>query len=185
MQRPVAEPFYEPLSARDAWFLYAERPSTPLDLGPVYVFEGGSRIPGGRGGLGIEETIRERIHLVPRYRQRILRAPMNLAHPVWVDDPHFDLGAHVRREVVPPPGDGAALRKLVMRILSRPLDMRRPLWEVTIVTGLRGGRVVLVHPAHHAMVDGVSSVDLLTLLLDPTPEAFTPQPPGECNPRPP
>ena len=63
MQPPVAEPFYEPLSARDAWFLYAERPSTPLDLGTVYVFEGGSRVPGGRGALDIEETIRERIHL--------------------------------------------------------------------------------------------------------------------------
>ena len=172
-------PFYEPLSARDAWFLYAERPSTPLDLGTVYVFEGGSRVPGGRGALGIEETIRERIHLVPRYRQRIHRTPMNIAHPVWVDDPHFDLGAHVRREVLPPPGDGAALRKLVMRILSRPLDMRRPLWEMTIVTGLSNDRVVLVNRAHHAMVDGVSTVDILTLLLDTSPEPYTPDAPDE------
>src|SRR4030088_1841827 len=136
-------PFYEPLSARDAWFLYAERPSTPLDLGTVYVFEGGSRVPGGRGALGIEETIKERIHLVPRYRQRIRRVPLNVAHPVWVDDPHFDLGAHVRREVLPPPGDGAALRRLVMRILSRPLDMRRPLCEMTVVTGLSRERIVI------------------------------------------
>jgi WS/DGAT/MGAT family acyltransferase len=173
------------LSARDAWFLYAERPSTPLDLGTVYVFEGGSRIPGGRGALGIEETIRERIHLVPRYRQRILRAPINLAHPVWVDDTNFDLGAHVRREVLPPPGDGAALRRLVMRILSRPLDMRRPLWEVTIVTGLRNDRVVIVNRAHHAMVDGVSSVDIITLLLDTTEEVYVPEPPeSEWRPRP-
>lgn len=176
--------FFEPLSARDAWFLYAERPSTPLDLGTVYVFEGGSRVPGGRGAPGIEETIRERLHLVPRYRQRILRAPLNLAHPVWVDDPNFDLGAHVRREVLPPPGDGAALRKLVMRILSRPLDMRRPLWEVTIVTGLRHDRVVIVNRAHHAMVDGVSSVDIITLLLDTTEEIYRPVPPeSEWKPR--
>ncbi len=177
-------PFYEPLSARDAWFLYAERPSTPLDLGTVYVFEGGSRVPGGRGALGIEQTIRERIHLVPRYRQRILRAPMNLAHPVWVDDTNFDLGAHVRREVLPPPGDGAAVRKLVMRILSRPLDMRRPLWEVTIVTGLRSNRVVIVNRAHHAMVDEVSSVDIITLLLDTTEEIYVPEPEAEWKPRP-
>jgi WS/DGAT/MGAT family acyltransferase len=184
MQPPVAETFYEPLSARDAWFLYAERPSTPLDLGTVYVFEGGSRVPGGRGAAGIEETIRERIHLVPRYRQRILRAPLNLAHPVWVDDPNFDLGAHVRREVLPPPGDGASLRKLVMRILSRPLDMRRPLWEVTIVTGLRNDRVVIVNRAHHAMVDGVSSVDIITLLLDTSEEIYKPDPPeAEWTPR--
>jgi diacylglycerol O-acyltransferase len=141
------------------------------------VFEGTSQVPGGRGALGIEQTIKERIHLVPRYRQRIQRVPLNIAHPVWVDDAHFDLGAHVRREVLPPPGDGAALRKLVMRILSRPLDMRRPLWEMTIVTGLHGDRVVLVNRAHHAMVDGVSSVDILTLLLDTTPETYTPEPP--------
>ena len=176
----MTEPFYEPLSARDAWFLYAERASTPLDLGTVYVFESGSQIAGGRGALGIEETIKERIHLVPRYRQRIQRVPLNITHPVWVDDAHFDLGAHVRREVLPPPGDGAALRKLVMRILSRPLDMRRPLWEMTIVTGLHGDRVVLVNRAHHAMVDGVSSVDILTLLLDTTPESYTPEPPDEA-----
>ena len=182
---PKVPPFYEPLTARDAWFLYAERAETPLDLGTVYVFEGGSRVPGGRGAEGVEETIRERIHLVPRYRQKIHRVPFNLAHPVWVDDPHFDLGAHVRREVLPPPGDGATLRKQVMRILARPLDMRRPLWEMTIITGLRGGRVVLVNRAHHAMVDGVSSVDILTLLLDTTPETYTPEPPAEpWQPRP-
>ena len=179
------QPFYEPLSARDAWFLYAERPQTPLDLSTVYVFEGESQLPGGRGALGVEETVRERIHLVPRYRQRIHRVPLNLVHPVWVDDQNFDLGAHVRREVLPPPGDGATLRKLVMRILARPLDMRRPLWEMTIVSGLRGGRVVIVNRAHHAMVDGVSSVDILTLLLDTTPEGYTPEPPSEAlTPRP-
>ena len=179
------EPFYEPLSARDAWFLYAERSDTPLDVGTVYVFEGGSQVPGGRGAEGVEETIRERIHLVPRYRQKIHRVPLNLAHPVWVDDPNFDLGAHIRREVLPPPGDGASLRRLVMRNLQRPLDMRRPLWEMTVVTGLRRGRVVIINRAHHAMVDGVSSVDILTLLLDTSPEGFRPDPPAEeWRPRP-
>jgi diacylglycerol O-acyltransferase len=149
------------------------------------VFEGDSQLPGGRGALGIEQTIKERIHLVPRYRQRIQRVPMNIAHPVWVDDVHFDLGAHVRREVLPPPGDGAALRKLVMRILARPLDMRRPLWEMTVITGLRGGRVVIVNRGHHAMVDGVSTVDILTLLLDTSAEGYTPDPPAnEWEPRP-
>ena len=181
----MSQTFFQPLTARDAWFLYAERRDTPLDIGTVYVFEGESQVPGGRGALGVEETVRERIHLVPRYRQRIHRVPLNLAHPVWVDDPHFDLGAHIRREVVPPPGDGATLRRLVARILARPLDMRRPLWEMTIITGLRGDRVVIVNRAHHAMVDGVSSVDILTLLLDTTPEGFTPDPPAEgWQPRP-
>ena len=178
-------PFYEPLSARDAWFLYAERPETPLDLATVYVFEGGSRIPGGRGAIGVEETVAERIHLVPRYRQRIHRVPFNLAHPVWIDDPSFDLGAHIRHEVLQPPGDGAQVRRHVARILARPLDKRRPLWEMTLITGLRGGRVVIVNRAHHAMVDGVSSVDILSLLLDTTPEGFRPDPPVEpWKPRP-
>jgi len=178
-------PFYEPLSARDAWFLYAERPDTPLDLATVYVFEGGSQVPGGRGAMGVEETVAERIHLVPRYRQRIHRVPFNLAHPVWIDDPNFDLGAHIRREVLQPPGDGAQVRRHVARILARPLDKRPPLWEMTLITGLRGGRVVIVNRAHHAMVDGVSSVDILTLLLDTTPEGFKPDPPPEpWKPRP-
>ena len=178
-------PFYEPLSARDAWFLYAERPETPLDLATVYVFEGGSRIPGGRGAIGVEETVAERIHLVPRYRQRIHRVPFNLAHPVWIDDPSFDLGAHIRHEVLQPPGDGAQVRRHVARILARPLDKPRPLWEMTLITGLRGGRVVIVNRAHHAMVDGVSSVDILSLLLDTTPEGFKPDPPAEqWKPRP-
>ncbi|TMC89131.1 MAG: hypothetical protein E6J12_10095, partial [Chloroflexi bacterium] len=84
---PGQAPFFEPLSARDAWFLYAERPDTPLDVGTVYIFEGESQVPGGRGAQGVEDTIRERLHLVPRYRQRIQRVPLNLAHPVWVDDP--------------------------------------------------------------------------------------------------
>jgi len=177
--------FYEPLSARDAWFLYVERPETPLDLATVYVFEGGSRVPGGRGAMGVEETGAERIDLVPRYRQRIHRVPFNLAHPVWIDDPNFDLGAHIRREVLQPPGDGAQVRRHVARILARPLDKRRPLWEMTLITGLRGGRVMIVNRAHHAMVDGVSSVDILTLLLDTTPEGFTPDPPAEpWKPRP-
>jgi len=178
------EPFYEPLSARDAWFLYAERPETPLDLGTVYVFEGESQVPGGRGAAGLEETVAERIHLVPRYRQRIQRVPFNLAHPVWVDDPHFDLGAHIRREVLPPPGGGAQVRRLVARILARPLDKRRPLWEMTLITGLGGGRVVIVNRAHHAMVDGVSSLDILSLLLDADPDGYTPEPPPPWTPRP-
>src|SRR5215471_3847374 len=94
--------FSEPLSAADAWFLYAERPETPLDLGTVYIFESGSRVPGGRGALGIEQTVMERLHLVPRYRQKVHSVRFHLGHPVWVDDPDFHIGNHVRYEVVPP-----------------------------------------------------------------------------------
>lgn len=122
---------------------------------------------------------------MPRYRQRIHRVPFNIAHPVWVDDANFDVANHIHREVLPPPGDGASLRRLVMRILARPMDMRHPLWEMTIVTGLSHDRVVIVNRAHHAMVDGVSSVDILTLLLDTSPEMYTPEQPKEpWTPRP-
>jgi diacylglycerol O-acyltransferase / wax synthase len=181
----VMETFFEPLTARDAWFLYAERPDTPLDIGTVYVFSPEVEFPGGRGALGIEDTIAERLHLVPRYRQRIKRVPFNLDHPVWVDDDNFDLGQHVRRVLLKPPGDAAQLRAEVMRILSRPLDHRRPLWEVTIVQGLRSGKVVVVNRAHHAMLDGIASVDILALLLDADVEPSHPQPPAEeWRPRP-
>ena len=181
----MADAWFEPLTARDAWFLYAERPDTPLDLGTVYVFSPEVEFPGGRGALGIEETIAERLHLVPRYRQRIKKVPFNLDHPVWVDDANFDLGQHVRRVFLKPPGDAAQLRAEVMRILSRPLDHRRPLWEVTIVQGLRSGKVVVVNRAHHAMLDGIATVDILTLLLDASPEPFHPPPPAqEWRPRP-
>jgi diacylglycerol O-acyltransferase len=96
-----------------------------------------------------------------------------------VDDAHFDLGQHVRRVLLKPPGEPAQLRAEVMRILSRPLDHRRPLWEITIIQGLRSGKVVVVNRAHHAMLDGMASVDILTLLLDATPEPARIEPPAE------
>jgi WS/DGAT/MGAT family acyltransferase len=175
----MSKSHYEPMSGRDAWFLYAEKPNVPLDIGTVYIFEPESRFPGGTGAQGIEETVRQRLHLVPRYRQKVKRVPLNLSHPVWVDDADFDLGYHVRREVLPPPGDGVMFRDTVARILSRPMDMRRPLWEMTLVTGLRNGQVALLNRAHHAMVDGVSSADILTLLLDVSSEPAQIEAPSE------
>src|SRR5262245_43826158 len=129
-RRTRRETFHEPLTARDAWFLYAERQDVPLDIGTVYVFESGSRVPGGRGAAGIEDTIAERLHLFPRYRQKLHRLTLNVGHPVWVDDPDFDLGFHVRHEVLPAPAGGAQARAAVARILSRPLARNRPLWEM-------------------------------------------------------
>jgi len=162
--------FYDPLSPTDAWFLYAERPETPLDIGTVFIFEEAASVPGRRGLGELEERIAARLSMVPRYRQKIHRARFQVGHPVWVDDPYFDLGYHVRHEYLPPPGDGATFRATVARILQRPLDMRRPLWDMTVVHGIRGGRIALVNRAHHAMVDGVSSADILTVLMDLTPE---------------
>ena len=170
--------YYEELSALDAFFLYAERDEAPLHIGAVYVFEGEPQVPGSRGALGIAQTLQERLHLVPRYRQRVRFRPLNLGHPVWVDDPNFDLGYHVRRTPLPRPGNDAALADYAARILARRLDVGRPLWELHIVEGLSGGRVALVNKVHHAMVDGISSVDIGTLLFDaePEPQVVEPQP---------
>src|SRR5215470_2859774 len=161
-----APPFFEELTALDAFFLYAEREEAPLHIGAVYVFEGQSRQSGGRGALGIARTLEERLHLVPRYRQRVRFRPLNLGHPVWVDDPDFDLDYHVRRAALPRPGTDAVLRDYAARVLARRLDVNRPLWEITIVEGLSGGRVALICKVHQAMVDGVSTVDIGTLLFD-------------------
>ena len=175
----IRQTFYDPLTPTDAWFLYAERPETPLDIGTVFIFDEASQIEGGRGLGELEERIAARLHLVPRYRQKIHPVRFHLGHPVWVDDPDFDLGYHVRHEYLPPPGDGATFRATVARILQRPLDMRRPLWEMTVVHGLGDGRIALVNRAHHAMVDGVSAADILTVLMDVSPEGTVITPPAQ------
>lgn len=180
----MAETFYEPLTALDAWFLYGETPETPLHIGGVYIFEAGSRVPGGRGALGLAQTLEERLHLLPRYRQKVRWLPFNLGHPVWIDDPDFDISYHVRRAALPSPGDDATLREYASRVYARPLDLRKPPWEITIVEGLEGGRVAMISKVHHSMVDGISTVDIGALLLDPQPEPTPVAPPAPYEPRP-
>jgi WS/DGAT/MGAT family acyltransferase len=110
--------------------------------------------------------------------------PGNVGNPVWVDDADFDLSFHVRRAALPSPGDDAALRDYVARVFARPLDLDKPLWEMTIVEGLTGDRVAVVSKVHHAMVDGISTIDIGTLLLDVTPEPVKHGRPRRWKPRP-
>ncbi|MCL8025687.1 WS/DGAT/MGAT family O-acyltransferase [Nocardioides bruguierae] len=155
------------LRARDLALLAGETSSTPRHHATVQVVEPGE------GGLDYERLlalVSERISFVPRYRQRVQRVPGMLANPMWVDDPHFDLGYHVRRSAVPRPGTQDQLRDLVARIVSRPLDRSKPLWEFYVVEGLEDGRVALLSKSHQALVDGVTTVDLGQVLLDPDPE---------------
>ncbi len=166
----MAASFYEPLTALDSWFLYGERAEAPLHIGGVYTFEGASQVPGGRGAQGVGEILEERLHLLPRYRQKVRHLPFDLGHPVWVDDPDFDLSYHVRRAALPRPGDEATLREYAARVYARPLDLSKPLWELTVVEGLTGGRVALIFKVHHAMVDGISTLDLATILFDVEPK---------------
>ncbi len=157
----------ERLRARDLAFLTAESPSTPRHNATVEVFDPGT------SGFDHETLIRlvgDRIAFVPRYRQRVRWVPGHVANPVWVDDPHFDLAFHVRRSALPRPGSREQLSELVGRVVSRPLDRHRPLWEVYFVEGLEDGRVAVLSKAHQALVDGAQVVDLAQVLLDRTPE---------------
>ena len=156
------------LAALDASFLYAESPTLPMHVGTVAVFTAGG------DGFGYEDLValvRSRLGRVPRFRQKVRPVPAGLAGPVWVDDADFDVTYHVRRSALPRPGDDEQLCELAARLMSRPLDRARPLWELYLVEGLLGDRFALISKTHLAMVDGVRAVDLAEVLLDPRPGA--------------
>lgn len=149
------------LSASDMSSLIAER-------GPIHVHVGGTVIVAGRPPPfeRLLEHVDARLNLVPRFRQRVTRVPVGLANPVWADDARFDLRWHVRLAALPKPGDVDELRDLVGRIMSEPLDFTRPLWQIYLIEGLAGRRHAVLSKTHHALVDGVSAVDVGMLLVD-------------------
>jgi diacylglycerol O-acyltransferase len=151
----------ERLSALDAEFLYLEDGVVHMHIAGACVFD--DPPPPFHDA---EALVASKLHLIPRYRQRVRTVPLELGRPVWVDDPHFDLGYHLRHTALPTPGDDAAFCRLMGRIMSQPLDRERPLWEAWLVEGLEGGRWALVFKVHHCMVDGIAGVELLTVLLD-------------------
>ena len=157
----------ERLRPRDVTLLATETRSAPRHNATVEIFE-----PAGSGFDydRLVALIQDRISFVPRYRQRVQQVPGRLANPIWVDDDHFDIGYHVRRSALPRPGSLDQLRDLVARIVSRPLDRQRPLWEIYFVEGLADGRVALLYKTHQALVDGVHTVDLGQVVLDKDPE---------------
>ena len=168
---PHADATYERLSARDSSFLHFEGPNTPMHVGGAVIFDAGPLVTAD-GGIDLRRVrahIASRLHAVPRYRQRLAYVPIEMA-PVWIDDVDFNLNYHIRHASLPRPGDERQLKRLCGQLMSQPLDRRKPLWELWIVEGLRGGRFALVGKTHHCMVDGISSVDLLTALLRPTPD---------------
>jgi WS/DGAT/MGAT family acyltransferase len=159
------------LSPLDASFLFLEERTTAMTVGGVMTFD---PPPGGDFDTeAFTELIGERLALVPRYRQKIREVPGRLGLPVWVDDQDFDLDFHVRRSALPAPGTDEALRELVGRLLSRQLDRSRPLWEIYLIEGFETARVAVVTKTHHAMVDGLASMDVGAVLLDRTPEPRT------------
>jgi WS/DGAT/MGAT family acyltransferase len=160
---------YERLPERDAAFLIFETPETHMHLGGTAIFEAGP-LATAQGGVDIARIrafVGSRLHLIPRYRQRLAWIPVE-SYPVWIDDDHFNLAYHVRHTSLPRPGDEAQLKQLAARVMSQPLDRRRPLWEAWIVEGLAGGRFAMLTKIHHCMADGISAVDLVTVLLSTT-----------------
>jgi WS/DGAT/MGAT family acyltransferase len=178
---------FERLGAQDKTFLDLERPNEPQHIAAITVFEAG-RLARPDGGIDIErvrEYVASRLHRLPRYRQRLAWIPVE-GHPVWVDDPHFQIDYHVRHTALPRPGDERQLKRLAGRLVSQPLDRERPLWEFWLVEGLEGGkRFAIVQKVHHCMIDGISGVDLMAILLaiDPLAEP-EPSPPFEPRPSP-
>ena len=169
------------LSSLDVSFLYMEEPTTAMHVGGLAIFEAPPDRPFDHDVL--LDLIEQRIALVPRYRQKVRWIPGHLGNPVWVDDPDFDVSYHVRRSALPKPGTQEQLLELVGRLQSRQLDRARPLWEMYLVEGLEGGRSAVITKTHHAMVDGVSAVDIGSVILDLTP---TPRetPPDDWDPKP-
>jgi diacylglycerol O-acyltransferase len=150
------------LSGSDMSNLHAER-------GPIHVHVGATIIVEGAAPTydQLVRHVEKRLLLVPRFRQRIVKIPLGIENPVWGDDPQFDVRRHVRHVSVPRPGRLDQLRDLVGRMMSEPLDMQRPLWQLYMIEGL-SGRHAYVSKTHHALVDGVAAVDVGTILLDAT-----------------
>jgi diacylglycerol O-acyltransferase len=168
------------LSGLDSSFLHLERDSAHMHVAGCSVFSGDA--PAYEELIG---AIEARLHLVPRYRQRLAFVPLGQGRPVWVDDPHFNVRYHVRHTALPRPGGDAQLKRLAGRVFSQALDRSRPLWELWLVEGLAEGRFALLSKTHHALVDGVSGVDIATVLFDTSPDPVPVAPPDhEWVPRP-
>ncbi|HEY6762565.1 MAG TPA: wax ester/triacylglycerol synthase family O-acyltransferase [Baekduia sp.] len=170
----MAQQHLDRLSAVDASFLAQEGPASHMHIGGIVICEGPA--PGYEEML---DHIRTRLHLVPRYRQKLAQPPLETGRPLWVDDPTFNLEYHVRQTALPAPGAESQLMRLVARIMSQQLDRSKPLWEMWIVEGLDDGGFAVVSKTHHAMVDGISGVDLATVMFDLSPVPVAPPHPDE------
>jgi diacylglycerol O-acyltransferase / wax synthase len=149
------------LTGLDASFLHMERAGAHMHVASTIVFEGSPP-----SHEEFRDHIASRLHLVPRFRQKLRFVPLDQGRPVWVDDPHLNLDYHVRQTALPAPGSDEQLRNLAARIFSQQLDRSKPLWELWLVEGLQDDRFAIIGKSHHALVDGVSGVDITTVLFD-------------------
>ncbi len=169
----MAQAHGDRLTAVDASFLAQEGDASHMHIGALTILEGP---PPSYDDFAAH--IRSRLHLVPRYRHKLAVPPIETGRPLWVDDPAFNLSYHVRHSALPAPGRQDQLRALAARIFSQQLDRAKPLWEMWLVEGLQDTRFALISKTHHALVDGVSGVDLATVIFDLAPE------PGEAGDHP-
>ena len=174
----------QPITGVDATFLYTETPTSPMHLGSVAVIEGSIKFE------TFKSIIQSRIHMVPKFRQRLVYVPFSIDYPYWVDDPNFDIDMHIHHIALPKPGNWKALRKIASQIFSEPLSQTRPLWSFTFVEGLDNipqvpkGSVAIISKVHHVAIDGVAGAGMLGLLFDfsphvqdiPDPKPYKPAP---------
>jgi WS/DGAT/MGAT family acyltransferase len=167
------------LSPEDAAFLLMDTDASPQNIGSIAIFE---------GDIDLERFVRNieaKLHLIPRYRQRVVEAPLNLARATWEDDPEFDVNRHVFETQLEAPGTDRELVSLASRLFEARLDRKRPLWEIALVHGLSDGRCALVSKVHHCLVDGVGGVEMLMIVMDVSPDpAPAPPPESPYEPRP-
>lgn len=174
------------ISGYDAAFLYAESPTSPMHIATLNIVEGSLKFE------DFKEIVASKMHLLPKFRKRLLNVPLNLDYPYWVDDPNFDIDLHLNRIKLPDPSNWKTLRELTSTIFSAPLDLRRPLWSVHFIEGINEiaqvpkGSVAIVTKVHHVMIDGGSGVGMMGVLYDKEedgkkkkrtkPKPFTPEP---------
>jgi WS/DGAT/MGAT family acyltransferase len=166
----VANP--DRLSGLDSSFLHLERDGAHMHVAACSLFVGTAPTH-----AELVAAIESRLHLVPRYRQRLGFVPLGQGRPVWVDDPHFNAAFHVRHTALPKPGGEDQLMRLTGRVFSQALDRNKPLWEIWLVEGVAKGRFALLSKTHHALVDGISGMDIMTVLFDTSPEPMPVAPP--------
>jgi diacylglycerol O-acyltransferase len=157
------------LSGLDATFLHMETPSQFGHVSSLSIYERPSD-PDYDPLSAWRQQIDRRLHLLEPLRRRIVEVPLGLDHPYWIEDPNFDLDFHVRHTAIPPPGDDEQLSELVARIIGRPLDRSRPLWETYVIEGLAGNRFGVLTKIHHATIDGASGAELTVIMLDTSPD---------------
>ncbi len=174
----------ERLTGLDASFLYNETPTLHMHTLKYTVLDV-STVPGGYDFERFQHELDRRMHLLPPFRRRIVEVPGRIHHPVWIEDPDFDLGYHVRRIGVPPPGGRAEMDAVIADIASWPLDRSRPLWEIWMLEGLEGGRVGFLAKIHHTVADGVAAAAMLANVMATSPDEIDPPPPvHEWRPEP-